>query len=160
MKLSVIIPVYGVEATLDRCVESVLCQQVEDMEVILVDDGSPDQCPQKCDEWAQKDSRIRVIHKRLTAILMLVTRYIAGNCSTMYAIPKARFLKMSSPYPCCCEIRERLPPPVAVSIITGIILMVSQQQQTAPSFHNCWKLTCKAICRWTTITICIWSTFR
>ena len=63
MKLSVIIPVYCVEATLDRCVESVLCQQVEDMEVILVDDGSPDCCPQKCDEWAQKDSRIRVIHK-------------------------------------------------------------------------------------------------
>jgi len=63
MKLSVIIPVYCVEATLDRCVESVLCQQVEDMEVILVDDGSPDCCPQKCDEWAQKDTRIRVIHK-------------------------------------------------------------------------------------------------
>ena len=63
MKLSVIIPVYCVEATLDRCVESVLCQKVEGMEVILVDDGSPDCCPQKCDEWAQKDTRIRVIHK-------------------------------------------------------------------------------------------------
>ena len=63
MKLSVIIPVYQVEATLDRCVESVLGQTFTDLEVILVDDGSTDSCPQKCDEWAKRDSRIRVIHK-------------------------------------------------------------------------------------------------
>jgi len=63
MKLSVIIPVYKVEHTLDRCVESVLRQHVNDMEVILVDDGSPDQCPQRCDDWAKKDIRIQVIHK-------------------------------------------------------------------------------------------------
>ncbi len=63
MKLSVIIPVYQVEATLDRCVKSILQQEVDDMQVILVDDGSPDLCPQKCDLWAQKDTRILVIHK-------------------------------------------------------------------------------------------------
>ena len=63
MTLSVIIPVYCVEATLDRCVESVLRQHVDDMEVILVDDGSPDHCPEMCDRWAAKDQRIRVIHK-------------------------------------------------------------------------------------------------
>jgi glycosyltransferase involved in cell wall biosynthesis len=63
MTLSVIIPVYRVEATLDRCVESVLRQHVDDMEVILVDDGSPDHCPELCDQWAAKDGRIRVIHK-------------------------------------------------------------------------------------------------
>ena len=63
MKLTVIIPVYRVEATLDRCVESVLRQHVNDMEVILVDDGSPDLCPQMCDDWAKKDRRISVIHK-------------------------------------------------------------------------------------------------
>ena len=63
MTLSVIIPVYRVEATLDRCVESVLKQHVDDMEVILVDDGSPDHCPKMCDQWAAKDQRIRVIHK-------------------------------------------------------------------------------------------------
>ena len=61
--LSVIIPVYDVEATLDHCVESVLAQNVDDMEVILVDDGSPDNCPRLCDEWAERDSRIIVIHK-------------------------------------------------------------------------------------------------
>ena len=63
MKLSIIIPVYRVEDTLDRCVESVLKQDYNDMEIILVDDGSPDNCPQKCDDWSRKDSRIRVIHK-------------------------------------------------------------------------------------------------
>ena len=63
MKLSVIIPVYRVEATLDRCVESVLSQNLEDFEVILIDDGSPDDCPRKCDEWAQRSPHIKVIHQ-------------------------------------------------------------------------------------------------
>ena len=63
MKLSIIIPVYRVEATLNRCVESVLNQNLDDFEVILIDDGSPDNCPAMCDEWAQKDQRIRVIHQ-------------------------------------------------------------------------------------------------
>ncbi len=63
MKLSIIIPVYRVEATLDRCVESVLNQNLDDFEVILVDDGSPDDCPRKCDEWAQRSPHIQVIHK-------------------------------------------------------------------------------------------------
>ena len=63
MKLSVVIPVYRVEATLDRCVESVVGQSFDDIEVILVDDGSPDGCPARCDEWARRDERITVIHK-------------------------------------------------------------------------------------------------
>ncbi len=63
MKLSVVIPVYRVEATLDQCVESVLDQHVDEMEVILVDDGSPDHCPQLCDAWRLRDSRVKVIHK-------------------------------------------------------------------------------------------------
>lgn len=63
MKLSIIIPVYHVEATLDRCLESVTGQLFDDLEIILVDDGSPDRCPQLCDEWANKDSRISVVHR-------------------------------------------------------------------------------------------------
>ena len=63
MKLSIVIPVYRVETTLDRCVESVVMQDYDDFEIILVDDGSPDRCPQLCDEWAQRDPRISVIHK-------------------------------------------------------------------------------------------------
>lgn len=61
--VSVIIPVYKVEAYLKACVESVLAQTWQDFEIILVDDGSPDQCPRMCDEFAAGDSRIRVIHK-------------------------------------------------------------------------------------------------
>ena len=61
--ISVIIPVYKVEAYLTACVESVLAQTYQNFEIILVDDGSPDNCPQMCDEFAARDSRIRVIHK-------------------------------------------------------------------------------------------------
>lgn len=63
MILSVIIPVYKVEKTLDRCVESVFQQGIDDMEVILVDDGSPDGCGEMCDLWASKDERVKVVHK-------------------------------------------------------------------------------------------------
>lgn len=61
--ISVIIPVYKVEAYLTACVESVLAQTYQNIEIILVNDGSPDQCPQMCDEFAARDSRVRVIHK-------------------------------------------------------------------------------------------------
>lgn len=61
--VSVVVPVYKVEQYLDRCVESILAQTVTDLEIILVDDGSPDACPKMCDAWAEKDSRIRVVHK-------------------------------------------------------------------------------------------------
>lgn len=63
MKLSIIIPVYRTQDTLERCLESILQQSFTDYEMILVDDGSDDGCPQLCDEYARKDARIRVIHK-------------------------------------------------------------------------------------------------
>ncbi|MEE3427352.1 MAG: glycosyltransferase [Ruminococcus sp.] len=63
-KISVIIPIYKVEAYLDRCVESVINQTYKNLEIILVDDGSPDNCPKMCDEWAKTDNRIVVIHKK------------------------------------------------------------------------------------------------
>ena len=61
--ISIIIPVYKVEKYLDRCLESVVNQTYRNLEIILVDDGSPDSCPTMCDEWAKKDPRIKVIHK-------------------------------------------------------------------------------------------------
>ena len=61
--ITVIVPVYKVEAYLDRCVTSILQQTYENLEIILVDDGSPDNCPAMCDEWKKKDERIKVIHK-------------------------------------------------------------------------------------------------
>ena len=61
--ISVIVPVYKVEQYLDRCVESIVNQTYKNLEIILVDDGSPDNCPQMCDTWSEKDNRIKVIHK-------------------------------------------------------------------------------------------------
>lgn len=62
-KVSVIIPVYKTEKYLQQCVESVQKQSYQEIEIILVDDGSPDRCPEMCDEFAKIDSRIKVIHK-------------------------------------------------------------------------------------------------
>ena len=61
--VSVIIPIYKVEPYLRDCVDSVIDQTYRNLEIILVDDGSPDNCPKMCDEYAQQDSRIKVIHK-------------------------------------------------------------------------------------------------
>lgn len=62
--ISVIVPIYKVERYLNRCVESIVRQTYQNLEIILVDDGSPDRCPAICDAWARKDQRIRVIHKQ------------------------------------------------------------------------------------------------
>lgn len=64
MFFSVIVPIYKVEKYLDRCITSVLNQSFRDFELILVDDGSPDKCPEICDYYAKKDERIRVVHKK------------------------------------------------------------------------------------------------
>ena len=61
--ISVVVPVYKVENYLDRCVESLLAQTYQNLEIILVDDGSPDSCPALCDEWGKRDEHIVVIHK-------------------------------------------------------------------------------------------------
>lgn len=61
--VSIIIPVYKVENYLDRCLESVIKQSLKNIEIILVDDGSPDACPEICDQYALADKRIKVIHK-------------------------------------------------------------------------------------------------
>lgn len=61
--VSVVIPVYRVQRYLDRCVQSVLAQTYAEIEVLLIDDGSPDRCGELCDAWAKKDSRVRAFHK-------------------------------------------------------------------------------------------------
>lgn len=65
VELSVIVPVYNVEKYLERCVNSILIQSFKDFELILVDDGSPDNSSVLCDELAQMDNRIKVIHKKM-----------------------------------------------------------------------------------------------
>ena len=61
--ISIIIPVYKVEKYIHKCIDSILNQTFQEYEIILVNDGSPDNCPQICDEYAKQDSRIKVIHK-------------------------------------------------------------------------------------------------
>lgn len=61
--VSIIVPIYKVEKYLSRCVQSLLKQTLEDIEIILVDDGSPDKCPQICEEYLKADKRIKVVHK-------------------------------------------------------------------------------------------------
>lgn len=62
--ISVIVPVYKAEPYFDKCISSIANQTYTNMEIILVDDGSPDNCPAMCDAWAEKDNRIRVIHQK------------------------------------------------------------------------------------------------
>lgn len=62
-KISVIVPIYNVEKYLNRCIESIINQSYSNLEIILIDDGSTDRCPQLCDDWKKKDKRIKVIHK-------------------------------------------------------------------------------------------------
>lgn len=63
-KISIIVPCYNVEKYLDRCMDSLLNQTLKDFEIIMVDDGSPDKCPEMCDEYAKKDNRVKVVHKK------------------------------------------------------------------------------------------------
>ncbi|MBP1675648.1 MAG: glycosyl transferase [Bacteroidetes bacterium] len=63
-KVSIIVPIYNVEKYLDRCMQSLLNQTLKDIEIIMVDDESPDNCPAMCDEYAKQDNRVKVIHKK------------------------------------------------------------------------------------------------
>ena len=85
--ISVIVPVYKVEEYLDRCVSSILRQSFRDFELILVDDGSPDNCGSLCDNWAEKDSRIHVIHQEnggLSAARNAGLDWVSANSSSSW----------------------------------------------------------------------------
>lgn len=97
MCISVIVPVYKVESYLRRCIDSVLGQTCAEWELILIDDGSPDGCPLICDEYAARDSRIRVVHQengglsaaRNRGLDMAVGEYVMFLDSDDYLHPHA-----------------------------------------------------------------------
>ena len=64
IKISLILPIYNVEKYLERCIKSILNQSYQNFEIVLVDDGSSDECSQICDKWKEKDNRIKVVHKK------------------------------------------------------------------------------------------------
>ena len=94
-EVSVIIPVYRTEEYLEQCIDSVLAQTFTDFEIILVDDGSPDNCPAICERYASEDSRIRVVHQengglsaaRNTGLANAEGRYIYFLDSDDYILP-------------------------------------------------------------------------
>ena len=63
-EVSIIVPIYNIEQYVGKCIESILAQTYPDFELILVDDGSPDDCGRICDEYGERDERIKVIHKK------------------------------------------------------------------------------------------------
>lgn len=117
--ISVIVPIYKVEQYLDRCLSSIVHQSYRNLEIILVDDGSPDQCPQLCDDWADKDNRIRVIHKangglssaRNTGLDIASGNYIAFVDSDDYISENmletmlSAALRNNVPVACCGRVR-------------------------------------------------------
>ena len=96
--VSIVIPIYKSEKYLDECIRSIVEQSYRNLEIWLVDDGSPDACPRICDEWAQKDSRIHVIHKknagsgmaRNTGMENATGEYICFFDSDDYLLPDAK----------------------------------------------------------------------
>ncbi len=64
IKVSVIVPIHNVEKFINKCVDSIINQTYKNIEIVLVDDGSPDNCPKICDDYAKKDERVKVIHKK------------------------------------------------------------------------------------------------
>ena len=119
---SVIVPIYKVEAYLDDCVRSIVAQTYPNLEIILVDDGSPDRCGDMCDAWAAKDSRIKVIHKpngglsdaRNAGLQIAAGDYIAFVDSDDWIEPQMyekmlAAMKAEQAEICACRIRSCYP---------------------------------------------------
>ena len=83
--ISIIIPVYNVESYLHKCINSVLCQSFQKFELILVDDGSTDNSGKICDEYSQKDRRIKVIHQKMQDNLLQEIMVLKFQKGIIYA---------------------------------------------------------------------------
>ena len=70
--ISIIVPVYKVEKYLKKCLDSIINQTHKNLEIIIVDDGSPDGCPNICDEYSKNDDRIKVIHQKNMGLSILL----------------------------------------------------------------------------------------
>lgn len=134
--VSVIVPIYKVEDYLDECVKSIVGQTYKNIEIILVNDGSPDHCPQKCDEWAKNDLRIRVVHKqngglssaRNAGLDVAKGEYIAFVDSDDFITPDY----VEAMYNRICNDKS-------VGIVSGMIYRYTNDQTTP--FNQIWNIT-------------------
>ena len=92
--ISIITPVYNVSKYLDRCIESIINQTFDNFELILIDDGSTDDSGKKCDDWAIKDSRIKVIHQRNAGAdaSPFLSFLSAGSCTSIVPSMESFFM--------------------------------------------------------------------
>lgn len=133
--ISIIVPVYKVEEYLDECVTSIINQTYTNLEIILVDDGSPDSCPHLCDEWAKKDERIKVVHKKNGGLSS------ARNAGLEIAMGEYICFVDSDDFitPDYVEVMyERIKNDTTVGIVSGMIYRY-QDNQTIP-FNEKWNL--------------------
>jgi glycosyltransferase involved in cell wall biosynthesis len=99
--VSVIVPIYKVELYLDKCIQSIVNQTYDNLEIILIDDGSPDRCGEICDEWAKKDSRIKVIHQKNIGLgLSRNTGIEAANGEYIYFIDSDDYISSDAIMKC------------------------------------------------------------
>lgn len=134
-KISVIVPIYKVQDYLDECVSSIINQTYSNIEVILVDDGSPDECPRMCDAWAKKDNRIKVVHKKNGGLSS------ARNAGLDVAIGDYIFFVDSDDFICHDALQglfDRIKNDEAIGIVSGMIYRY--QDGNTSNFRNEWIL--------------------
>lgn len=91
-KVTAVVPVYNTEKYLDECISSISNQTYENIEIILIDDGSHDNSPKICDMWAEKDSRIKVIHKKTKVPEKAATRVLKLQPANTYFLLTAMII--------------------------------------------------------------------
>ena len=143
-KVSVIVPCYGVEAYLDRCMASLLTQTLDDIEIIMVDDGSPDRVPFMCDDYAKKDSRIKIIHKENDKLTL-----ITENIELFFSLMEDFLLKNPAQIKSSSKLAEYMAMHARTirSIITGILKsdengqpLATDSQKSIPMFIELYGL--------------------
>lgn len=133
--VSIIVPIYKVQEYLNECIESIVNQTYKNIELILVDDGSPDKCPQMCDDWARKDNRIRVIHKengglssaRNAGLDIIKGEYVAYVDSDDFITPN--YVEV---------MYDRIKNDATIGIVSGMIYHYKDGQTS--HFHTLWKI--------------------
>ena len=105
--VTVVLPIYNVEKYLDRCIKSVVNQTYPNLEIILVDDGSPDHCPEICESWAKRDSRIKVIHKQNAGLGMARNTGIENAAGEYICFFDSDDYIASDTIEKCCNLAEK-----------------------------------------------------